>query len=143
MELASLSPSAGNLQARSMVIVRDRKMKERIAEVARGQHSIIEAPMVCVICAHLEESAHEYGKRGRELYSIQDATIFTAYLQLTITALGLASCWIGAFDEMELKQILDLSDEIRPIAIIPTGLAVEDPHITGRKSLTEIIEKEI
>lgn len=142
LELANLSPSAGNLQARSVVIVRDRKMKEKLSEAALRQGFILEAPVVFIICANLEESAKKYGERGRELYAIQDATIFGAYLQLAITSLGLVSCWVGALDEIELKKILGLPEGVKPIAVIPTGFADETPYLTGRKSLGEIIEKE-
>lgn len=143
LELANLSPSAGNLQARSVVIIKDKKIKEKVSRVALDQHFILEAPLVFVICANLEESAQKYGKRGRELYSIQDATIFASYLQLAITSFNLASCWVGAFDEIELKEILDLPEKMWPIAIIPSGFAAETPYSTERKSLSEIIEKEL
>lgn len=143
LDLANLSPSAGNLQARSVVIVRNKRMKEKISIAALDQDFIVEAPVIFIICANLEESALKYGKRGRELYSIQDATIFASYLQLAITSLGLASSWVGAFDEDEVKRILGLSERFRPIAIIPVGLAAEEPYLTERKSLDEIINKEI
>jgi len=142
LELANLSPSAGNLQARSVVIIKNKKIKEQIAKAALDQNFIIEAPVVFVICANLEESASKYGKRGRELYAIQDATIFASYLQLATVSLGLDSCWVGAFDEEELKIILNLGDKFRPIAIIPVGYAAEEPYLTDRKSLDEIIQKE-
>lgn len=142
VEMSNLSPSAGNLQARSVVIVKDRKTKEKVSEAALDQYFIAEAPVVFVICANLEESASKYGKRGREFYAIQDATIFASYLQLIITSLGLASCWVGAFYESELRKILGLPERMRPIAIIPVGFAAEEPYLTGRKSLSEIIEKE-
>lgn len=143
LELANLSPSAGNLQARSAIIVRDKKMKEKICQTALGQNFIVEAAVVFIVCADLEESAQKYGRRGRELYSIQDATIFASYLQLAVTSLGLASCWIGAFNEYKVSEILKLPEEMRPIAIIPVGYPVEKPYLTRRKSLDEIILKEI
>lgn len=142
LEMANLSPSSGNLQARSVVIVKDEKIKKRLSEAALNQDFIIEAPVVFVVCANLEESSVKYGKRGIELYSIQDATIFSSYLQLAITSLGLASCWVGALDEDEIRKILGLSEEIRPIAIIPVGYAAEEPDLTLRKGLDKLVKKE-
>jgi len=143
LELANLSPSAGNLQARRVVIVKDKEIKEKICQAALGQDFIVEAPVVFVVCADLEESAQKYGRRGQELYSIQDATIFASYLQLAVTSLGLVSCWVGAFNEDEISEILKLAKEIKPIAIIPVGEPEEKPYSTGRKNLGEIILKEI
>jgi nitroreductase len=96
-----------------------------------------------VVLADLKESAQKYGKRGVELYSIQDATIFTSYLQLVITSLGLASCWVGAFDEKELKNVLEIEENLKPLAIIPVGYAAEKPSITKRKKISDIVEKKI
>ncbi len=143
LELANLSPSAGNLQARSVVVVKDKEMKEKITKIAMGQNSIAQAPVLFVICAEPDQSAAKYGQRGTEFYSIQDATIFASYLQLVVVFMNLDSCWIGAFDESELKKALDLSENKKPIAIIPVGFADEIPYKTDRKNLDELIEKQI
>ena len=139
LELSNLSPSAGNLQARKVVLIKDKKIKEEIVQAALGQDFISEAPIVFVVCADLEESVGKYGERGKELYSIQDATIFASYLQLAATSLGLASCWVGAFEEEEVKRVLELPGGLKPIAIIPVGYPAESPYRTSRKDLDEII----
>jgi len=139
LELSNLSPSAGNLQARKIVLVKDGKTKEEIVRAALGQDFISEAPVVFVVCADLEASAQKYGRRGKELYSIQDATIFASYLQLAATFFDLTSCWVGAFDEKAVRRILGLPTELRPIAIIPIGYPAEKPKRTPRKNLGEII----
>lgn len=139
LELSNLAPSAGNLQARRVVVVRDRETKERIVGTTRGQAFIAGAPVVFVICAVPEESAAEYGERGRDLYAVQDATIFTSYLQLVATSLGLSSCWVGAFDEEKAMEILGLGQGVRPVAVIPVGYADETPRSFSRKSSDEII----
>ena len=143
LQLANLSPSAGNLQARSVVIVKERAVKEKISDIALGQTFIAQAPVVFVICAETKESEIKYGEQGRKLYSIQDATIFASYLQLAATSYGLSSCWVGAFKENELREILDLPAETVPIAIIPVGVSDESPYITSRKSLEKLIKKKI
>lgn len=139
LELSNLSPSAGNLQARKVILVKDKKTKEKISQAALGQDFILRAPVVFVICADLEESAAEYGGRGRELYSIQDATIFGSYLQLAAVSVGLVSCWVGAFEEEKIKEVLNLPERLKPIGIIPVGYPAESPFKTPRKNLDEII----
>jgi len=42
------------------------------------------------------------------LYCVQDATLAAAYAQLAATALGLATCWVGAFDEAAVRRVADL-----------------------------------
>lgn len=143
LELANLSPSAGNLQARKVVLIKDKETKKKLAQAANGQDFLCEAPLVFIICAVPEESAAKYGERGRKLYALQDATIFTSYLQLAVASLGLASCWVGAFEEEEIKRILELRENLRPIAIIPIGYTYEKPERTPRKNLDKIIIHQI
>ncbi len=143
LEMANLAPSAGNLQAFKVVVVKDANMRKKLSEAALGQSSVAEAPVNLVICAVPEESAVKYGDRGRELYSVQDATIFAAYIQLAATSLGLSSVWVGAFDEGEVGEVLRLEENIRPIAIIPLGYPAEKPARKERKSLKEIICKKL
>jgi len=143
LELANLAPSAGNLQAFRVVIIKDKNIREGLSGAALGQSSVAEAPVNLVICAVPKESAVKYGDRGRELYSLQDATIFTAYIQLAATSLGLSSVWVGAFDEEEVADVLELKENIKPVAIIPIGYPAEEPGKTRRKSLNEIIYKEL
>lgn len=143
LEMANTSPSAGNLQARSVIIARDKQTKEELCSAALGQSSVIEASVVLVVSANLGESMAKYGERGKNLYAVQDATIFVAYAQLAATSLGLSSVWIGAFNEDDVRDALGLDNNIIPIALLPIGYAAEEPHKTPRKNLDEIIFKEI
>lgn len=141
LDMANLSPSAGNLQARRIIVVRDREMRKRFSEASLRQEPIVQAPVSLVICAVPEESAQKYEERGRDLYSVQDATIFAAYVQLAAVELGLSTVWIGAFDENMVSDISGLEKNTRPVAIIPVGYADEKPGEKDRKSLDEIIIK--
>lgn len=142
LNLANLAPSAGNLQAFKVAIVRKKEIKERLSQAAWGQRSIQEAPVVLVACADREQSAWKYGARGRTLYALQDATIFAAYAQLAAASLGISSVWVGAFDEEAIKKLLGLPKEFQPIAIVPLGFAAEITTKTERKSLNEIIYRD-
>ncbi len=144
IEQANLAPSAGNIQARSVVIVKDQFIIEKIRSVAKG-FSRFEGkiPVILIILAKLDESAQRYAERGRSLYALQDATIFAAYLQLVATEKGLSTGWVGNLDEKKLAKIVDLSKEVLPVAIIPLGYATLEPSVRERKSLNEIILKQI
>jgi nitroreductase len=133
LELSKLAPSAGNLQAYKVVIVKDEEVKKRL-------HSI-EAPVFLIICALPEVSAGRYGDRGRNLYSIQDATIFASYIQLAAVDLGLATVWIGAFSENKVREILKLSEDLRPLAMILLGYPAVEKFERRRRKLKEIIVK--
>jgi nitroreductase len=127
---ANAAPSAGNLQARDFIVIRDSKKKKMIAEAALKQMFIAEAPVVIVVCANYPRSMRVYGERGR-LYAEQDATAAVENILLAVTALGLGAVWVGAFDEHRVAEILDIPEYARPIAIIPVGYPAEKP---GRRS---------
>jgi len=121
LEAANSAPSAGNLKARKIVRVEDSVLKEKLAEAALGQDFIKEAPVVLVFFALPEVSALKYKQRGRELYSIQDATIAASFAWLQAVRLGVDACWVGAFEEEKVKKILKAKPNEKPIAILPFG----------------------
>ncbi|MGB9602645.1 MAG: nitroreductase family protein [Verrucomicrobiia bacterium] len=139
-DVITRAPSAGNLQAYQVYVVKDIETKKRLAKAALDQEFIVEAPIVLVFCAVAARSK-KYGKRGETLYCIQDATIAAAYAQLAATALGLSTCWVGAFDESEVVNILRLPIGHRPIAMLPIGYADESPEPTSRRAIDDLIKQ--
>jgi len=139
LEAANRAPSAGNLQAYGIYVVSRRAMLDAFVHAAFEQKFVAQTPLALVFCAHPERSAKSYGDRGATLYSIQDATIACAYAQLAATALGLASVWVGAFDEDAVRKAMGISKELLPVAILPIGYAGESPQITSRRPLEEMV----
>jgi nitroreductase len=136
---ATKASSAGNLQSYQIFVVVKKNAKHKLVKAAHDQSFIEDASVVFVFCANPQNSAQEYGKRGQELYCIQDATIACTYAQLAAHALGLASVWVGSFDENEVANILQCGTGLMPVAMLVVGFADEKPEVTPRKPLTEII----
>ncbi len=135
------APSAGDLQAYEVVLVKDKKRKKRLAKAAYGQEFIAEAPINIIFLANPKKSSMRYGERGVRLYCIQDATIAASYAQLAAAALGLGSVWVGAFDEDAVAKTVNAGDSI-PIAIIPVGHPDEEPYSTPRRNLEGLVHYE-
>ena len=78
---------------------------------------------------------------GQLAYPI-DTAIAVDHMTLQAVEEGLATCWIGAFDEKKVKEILAIPDNVRVVALLPVGYpsVVQDP--TPRKSLDEIVMRE-
>lgn len=143
IKAARCAPSAGNIQPWEFIVVRDQERKKGLREVALDQTFIEEAPVVIVVCANVWRSGQGYGPRGISLYSLQDTAAATQNILLAATALGLATCWVGAFREEEARKILNIPDGVRPVAIIPIGHAAEKPSARSRRSLDRIIHHEM
>lgn len=138
LEAANGAPSAGNLQAYGILIVRDAATRLALSRASLNQESLVQAPVVLAFFAHPHASGAKYKKRGVELYSIQDATIACAYAQLAATELGLGTVWVGAFDDQAVKRALNANEDWRPVALLPIGYPAESPAPTPRRSLTEL-----
>ena len=139
--VANSAPSAGNLQAYQIFLVRKSAQKTALANAAYGQDYIAQAPVSLIFCADPLRSASKYGKRGSELYSIQDTTISAAYVHLAAVDLGLGSVIVGAFNEKAVSKILNLPDMLRPIIILPIGYPNEKPEITPRRKITDLVKE--
>lgn len=142
IDVARWAPSAGNLEPWEFIVVRKPDTKRKLAKAALGQDFIEEAPVVIVVCANESRSAQGYGLRGKMLYCIQDTAAATQNILLTAYSMGLGTCWIGAFEEEEARDILKIPEGVRPVAIIPIGYRAEAPEPRRRRSLSQIIHNE-
>ena len=72
----------------------------------------------------------------------QDPMIAIEHMVLAATALGYGTCWIGAFDEEEVKRILKVPERLAVIALLPVGVPDENPPPKPRKPFKEIFFRE-
>jgi nitroreductase len=142
LQAANDAPSAGNMQAYEIIVVRDANRRRELAAASWDQTFIAEAPVSLVFLTNPERNRERYGRRGAELYALQDATVACAYAQLAATALGLATCWVGAFDDDAVGRIVGASIFTRPVAILPIGYAAEPGKPRARRSLGELAHTE-
>lgn len=142
LEAGRWAPSAGNVQPWEVIVVRGRELKERLAEAALSQEFVAEAPVVIVVCVDLKKASRAYGERGRSLYCIQDSAAAIQNMLLAAHSLGLATCWVGAFYEEEVKDILGIPEGFRPVALIPLGYPAYKPEKPSRRKLNQIVHFE-
>lgn len=143
IDAARWAPSAGNTQPWEFVIIRDPEIKKGIAQAALNQTFIEEAPVVTVVCANSSRSSRGYGSRGTNLYCLQDTAAATQNILLAAHALGLAACWVGAFEEEVVRKVLNVPDGVRPVVIIPVGHPSQRPKRGSRRTVSEIVHHEV
>ncbi len=139
LEMACAAPSAGDLQAYHITVVRDEALRRDLADAASHQCFVAEAPVVLVFSADPVRSATRFGERGARIYALQDTTIAAAYAQLAVVAAGLASTWVGDFDEQRVKTILDLDADFLPLSLLSIGYAAEVAELSPRRHLDEMV----
>ncbi|MFA5331908.1 MAG: nitroreductase family protein [Methanoregula sp.] len=138
---AGTAPSAGNLESWDVVVVTDEESRLALADAAFGQQHVGQAPALFVICANYVRSMSQYGERGI-LYAVQDATIACTYMMLAAHARELNSCWTGAFEEDDVREILGLPAHIRPLAILAAGHGHPSSRLAERLDIREHVHRD-
>ena len=141
LETINRAPSAGNLQGYEVYLVIKRTVLKSLARATSGQDFIAQAALALVFCVHPARSAQKYGQRGSTLYCVQDAAIACAYAQLAVTALGLATVWVGAFDEEAVREAIGVGLDLRPVAFLPIGYAAEKPEMRTRRLIDDLVHR--
>jgi nitroreductase len=131
------APSARNLQDWKFVVVRDPATRKSLAEAARNQEFVGQAPVVIVACG-----TSDYVMTCGQPAYIMDVTIAVDHMTLAAIPLGLGTCWIGAFYEEKVKQILGIPEQVRAVALLPLGYPAQTPKPTPRKKVDEILAYE-
>lgn len=137
LEAAVTAPTAGNIQPWRFTVVRSMDARERLASALR-QRWATNAPVIVVVSVDPRPCAARYGERGERLYCIQDTSAAVENILLAAVDLGLASCWIGAFDTAAVRDALGLQHPIEPVAILPIGYSAESAGRPARRPLAEV-----
>ena len=119
LEAARLAPTWANKQGMEYIVVKDLETVKKvwiISESGSGQNTngIKYFPLDCGICFE--------------------------HLILAATAEGLATCWIGWFNEAKVQEVLGIPKKFRVLALTPLGYPMKEKgEVTDRKSLKEIV----
>jgi len=139
LEAARLAPSASNRQEWRFVVVRDKDMRAKLAAAASNQAFVGQAPVVLVCCAVTDE----HTMRCKQLCYPIDVAIAIDHITLCAVEEGLGTCWIGAFDEAEVKKICGIPDGVRVVELLPLGYAEDaNPVTKNRLPLTQLVMQE-
>jgi len=141
LEAARQAPSASNIQPWHFIVVTDSEKRKKLAEGGRYAKFLVEAPVVIVGCGDQEASSKWY---------TVDVTIALEHMVLTATSEGLGTCWIGSFDENQVKELLRIPENFRVVALLALGYPREKLDVQGnilkttrrRKELEQIVSFE-
>jgi len=133
LEAARLAPSAGNRQPWRFVVVQDAERKKAPAKAANNNTFLADAATIVTAIGDPEMSKRWYEK---------DPMIAVEHMALATTALGYGTCWIGAFNEEEVKRLLNIPEEMCVIVLLSIGVPDETPQPRPRKEISEIFFEE-
>jgi SagB-type dehydrogenase family enzyme len=109
-----------NIDRHSLTLHYASDVRLELVRAALDQEFIYQAPVDIVICALYERTAMRYGARGERYVHIEVGHAGqNIYLQAT--ALGLATVAIGAFYDEQVREVLRLDRQYKPLYIMPVG----------------------
>lgn len=137
LKAAQLAPTGVNNQAFKVYVIDTKKHKDKLLEVY-PKDWIVEAPYVLAVVSR----ANHAWTRPWDAKNINeiDATIVMDHMILEATDLGLGTCYIAAFLERPLIELLNLDAEYHPVLITPLGYPDAEPRETKRKPIIELVE---
>ncbi|MEN8181670.1 MAG: SagB/ThcOx family dehydrogenase [Myxococcota bacterium] len=94
--------------------------RPELAVAAYQQHCVRIAAAVVAITAVFERTTGKYGERGVR-YVHMEAGLAAQNVYLQAASLHIGTVLVGAFDDREVKRVLDLPREEQPLGLMPLG----------------------
>ncbi len=135
LEAARLAPSGANRQAWKFVVVTDPELRKELAGITRGQSFIADAPVVIAAVATDPKVTTGSGEPAHRI----DVSIAVDHMTLAAHALGLGTCWIGAFDQKGAERVLKVPETAEVIVLLALGYAAKEGVFKGRRPVEEIV----
>lgn len=137
LKAAQIAPTGTNAQPFKIYVIDTKKHEEKLKEVA-GWDWFFEAPLIIAVVGKYDQ-AWQRPWDGKNITEI-DATIVMDHIILEATELGLGTCYIAAFHEEPLIELLNLNENERPVLLTPLGYPNAEPRGTDRKKIEELVE---
>lgn len=137
LEAAQLAPTACNNQPFKIIVVRDAELLQKLVPACKGQKFVGQAPVVLVGVGSEPES-YPVQAGWMNTFAI-DTTIVFDHITLAAVEVGLGTCWIGAFQEEAVREVLGIPETWRVVCLTPLGVPAEDPPARDRKPLAELV----
>ena len=119
IDAARLAPSAGNIPTTKFLLVTEEDKIKQLANASQ-QDFVATAEYIVVVCSDSKQSERSYDDRAKKYTSQQAGAAIENFL-LKITDIGLATCWVGAFNDEQVKRILQIPEDVKVEAMFPVG----------------------
>ena len=133
IEAARLAPSGANLQPWKFIAITKPEILKKLKNTAKfyviTSNHVAEVPLVIAVLADMVKSN----------WAVMDCSMASENLMLKATSLGLGTCFIGQFDEREVKKILNIPDNYSVTGLITVGHPDEDPKPPRKLDIKDIL----
>jgi nitroreductase len=155
-EVLSAGPrasSSGNMQTYSIIVTRDRALRERLYEPHMEQSMVLDAPVLLTFCADFRRMRHWLRLSGAPdnfdnfmsfMIAAIDATLASQNVALAAEARGLGICYMGSTlaNCDRIGRILELPPGVVPVVGFSLGRPAEAPAPRDRLPLSGLVHYE-
>jgi nitroreductase len=142
--------SSSNLQATTVIRVRDAAKRQRLAELAGGQSYVADAGAFLVFCADLRRAGLAVARLGGALDGGMTEEFIIATVDVALAAqncvvaaesLGLGICYIGGLrnNPQGVSELLELPDLVYPVFGMCLGYPDQTPELKPRLPLPVVL----
>lgn len=120
------APSAHNLKPYDLIVVENKETLKLLSQTGKFSHMLEYAAAAIIICSQADEKKYPYWQA--------DCGAVAENILLEATDLGIGSCWIGEYPNIEksiqVKKILEIPENYKVFATISLGYSEieKDPN---------------
>lgn len=150
LEAARLAPSGSNQQAWDFIVVTDKTTQEKIVQADHNQKWMLTAPVMiaCIVDvkkrngeehpAFVDENVESFTlKKG-----IRDCSLAIENIMLQATHMGLGTCYTGWYEQKDMREALNLPEDLYVAGVLTVGVPDEEPAMRPRRELEDIVHFE-
>lgn len=135
LEAARLAPSGRNCQDWKFIIVTDDEKRQELGRLSGGQYHVHTSPVIIAAVATDPEEQMPCGIQASPV----NLAIAIDHMTLVAMEEGLGTCWIGAFVQDKVKEVLGVPEKMSIISLLTLGFPAETGRPKSRKKLEEIV----
>lgn len=145
--------TSSNVQGTTVIQVNENGSREKLAELAGGQHYVVSCGAFLVFCADVNRSAKACVLQGGTfspgmtehfLIATIDVALFAQNCVTAAESLGMGICYIGGLrnNPAEVSTLLQLPQNVYPVFGLCIGYPDQDPEIKPRLPLSAVLMQE-
>lgn len=145
--------TSSNVQATSIIRVRNAETREKLAECAGGQVYVASAPVLLLYCADLARPAEACRLGGGKFHPGMTEHFMIATVDVALAAqnavvaaesLGLGICYIGGIrnNPQTVSELLKLPEQVYPVFALCLGYPDQNPEVKPRLPLSAVLHEE-
>ncbi|MDE7304500.1 MAG: nitroreductase family protein [Alistipes sp.] len=153
LEAAVRASTCGNMQLYSLVVTRERALRERLAPCHFNQPMASQAPCLLTVCADVHRFTMWCEQRGADpaydnfawfLNAATDALLAAQNFCVQAEMHGLGICYLGTtlYTAAEIARVLELPKGVIPLTAVAVGYPDETPEPADRLPLEAVVHYE-